>query len=317
MAAAPASASTSALQTRARRLRALALITCALSCLVVILSACLRLSGAGLGCADWPDCYGRVLSGLPSVPWQAARLAHRVVATLALLMGVLLVWRCRRPQPMQPAARLAGALLALMLFLSVVGIWSADPRLAAVNFINLLGGLALVTFSWRLALALDPARPAAHGEAGPLCRLAFAALALTVLLGGLIGARYAATACGTLPACEGAWWPTAGWSALHPFVTLTGPAGPGDAGGVALHLLHRYAAVLTAALLIVVALRSPPPARNVRRAALAALALLLLEGLTGALTVASGFSLWLAVAHNLGAALLMAAAASLMHSARQ
>jgi heme A synthase len=61
-------------------------------------------------------------------------------------------------------------------------------------------------------------------------------------------------------------------------------------------------------------LRAVPRARN---AALAVLTLLLLEGLVGVLTVASGFPLWIAVAHNVGAALLLAAAASLMHSVRQ
>lgn len=302
---------------RARRIRALALLTCGLSVLVVAVSAFLRLSGAGLGCADWPNCYGAVLAGVPQAPWEGARLVHRIVATLALLSGILLAWRCWRPQPLQPAARYATLLLALMLFLSVVGIWSADPRLAVVNFINLVGGLGLVSFSWRVAITSEPARWMERGRGGPVCRVALAALTLTVLLGGLIGARYAAPACATLPACDGAWWPAVqGWSALNPLATLAGPHGPGEAGGVALHLLHRYFAALAMVLLAVVALRLRvvPRARN---AALATLTLLLIEALLGVLTVVSGHSLWLAVAHNVGAAVLLAAAASLMHSVRQ
>ena len=297
---------------RLRRLRWLALFVCILSCLVVTISAYLRLSGAGLGCADWPACYGRILTGVPSAPWQGARMAHRIVATLMLLAGMLLVWRCWRPQPLRQAGRYATLLLALMLLLSAVGAFSANPRLAVVNLINLLGGLGLVTLSWRVVMALKSARPVAQRGTARLTDLAGLSLTLTVLLGGLIGARYAAPACGTLPDCQGIWWPEAGWSALLPFVTLTGPAGPGDAGGVTLHALHRYAAVLSTALLAVAALRlrAAPWARN---AALAALALLLLEGVIGVLTVASGFSLWLAVAHNLGAALLLAAVASLTY----
>lgn len=302
---------------RARRIRALALATCALSCMVVMVSAYLRLSGAGLGCADWPGCYGAILTGVTHAPWEGVRLLHRIVATLALLAGMLLVWRCWRPQPQQPAARYATLLLALMLFLSVVGVWSSDPRMAAVNFINLIGGLGLVTFSWRVAITSEPSQWIDREPGGPFCRLALAALTLTVLLGGLIGARYAAPACATLPDCQGVWWPAfSGWLALNPFATLTGPAGPGEAGGVALHLLHRYAALLAAALLIIVALRLRT-ARRARNAVLAVLTLLLLEGLIGVLTVASGFSLWLAVAHNVGAAVLLAAAASLMHAVRQ
>lgn len=300
-----------------RRVRALALFTCMLSVLVVMVSAYLRLSGAGLGCADWPGCYGRILSGMPHAPWEGARLVHRIVATLALLAGILLAWRSWRPQPLQPAARYAALLLALMLFLSVVGVWSSDPRVAWVNFINLIGGLGLVTFSWRVAITTEPSRMLERGIGGRFCRIALAMLTLTVLLGGLIGARYAAPACGTLPDCQGAWWPAPpGWSALNPFVTLSGPAGPGEAGGVALHLLHRYAAVLAAVLLSVVALRLRTVPRA-RKAALVVLSLLVLEGLIGVLTVASGFSLWPAVAHNVGAALLLVAAASLMHSVRR
>lgn len=302
---------------QSRRVRALALLTCLLSVLVVMVSAYLRLSGAGLGCADWPGCYGQILAGMPQAPWEGARLAHRIVATLALLAGILLTWRSWRPQPLQPAARYATLLLALMLFLSVVGVWSSDPRVAWVNFINLIGGLGLVTFSWRVAITSEPSRLVEWGSGGAVCRGAIAALTLTVLLGGLIGARYAAPACTTLPDCQGAWWPALqGWTALHPFASLTGPAAPGEAGGVALHLLHRYAAVLAAVLLVFVALRLHAVPRA-RKAALRVLVLLVLEGAIGVLTVASGYSLWLAVAHNVGAALLLAAAASLMHAVRQ
>ena len=302
---------------QSRRVRALALATCLLCLGVVGVSAYLRLSGAGLGCDGWPGCYGAILAGIPHAPWESVRLLHRLVATSAMLAGILLAWRCWRPQPLQPAARYATLLLALMLFLSVVGIWSSDPRMAVVNFINLVGGLGLVSFSWRVVITSEPAHWVERGRAGPVCRVAFASLTLTVLLGGLIGARYAAPACGTLPACEGLWWPAAqGWSALNPFITLAGPSAPGEPGGVALHLLHRYAAVMAAVLLAIVAmrLRKVPRARN---AALTALTFLLLEGLLGVLTVASGYSLWLAVAHNVGAAVLLAAAASLMHSVRQ
>ena len=301
---------------RERQVRALALATCLLSLAVVAVSATLRLSGAGLGCDEWPACYGHILEGVAHAPWTGARLVHRIVATLALLAGILLVWRCWRPRPLQPAARYATLLLALMLFLSVVGVWSADPRQVAVNFINLVGGLGLVTFSWRVAITAEPSRLLEQGAGGAVCRAALALLTLTVLLGGLIGARYAAPACGTLPECQGAWWPAlAGWPALNPFATLSGPAGPGDAGGVALHLLHRYAAVLATVLLALVVLRLRQVPRA-RKAALAVLTLLLLEGAIGVATVASGYSLWLAVAHNIGAALLLAAAASLMHSVR-
>lgn len=98
--------------------------------------------------------------------------------------------------------------------------------MAAVNFINLIGGLGLVTFSWRVAITSEPSRWVVRGAGGPFCRLALAMLTLTVLLGGLIGARYAAPACGSLPACEGAWWPALQGGAAP--VRYAG--GPGRAG---------------------------------------------------------------------------------------
>lgn len=300
-----------------RQVRVLARLTCLLSLMVVGVSAYLRLSGAGLGCTDWPACYGQILSGTVHAPWVGARFVHRFVATSALLACIGLVWRCWRPQPLQPAARYAALLLALMLFLSIVGVWSSDPRQVLVNFVNLVGGLGLVSYAWRAAITAEPARWMERGRGGPVCRAALAMLTLTVCLGGLMGARYAASACGTLPHCQGVWWPALqGWTALNPVAVLSGPSKPGEAGGLALHLLHRYAGVLSAVLLAWAALRlrKAPQARN---AALTTLTFLAIEALLGVLTVASDYSLWLAVAHNVGAAMLLAAAASLMHSVRQ
>jgi cytochrome c oxidase assembly protein subunit 15 len=297
---------------RRRRVRRLALLTCGLSVAVVAVSAWLRLEGAGLGCAEWPGCYGTVLTGLPPAPWVGARLLHRLVATAALLAGILLAWRSLRPQPLGPAGRDAAALLALMLFLSVVGIWSADPRQALVNFVNIVGGLGLVSFSWRVALGAVPQAPEPLVGAGRLLRAGLALVTAAVLSGALIGARYAATACASLPGCEGTWWPAAaGWPALHPFSTLTGPMGPGDAGGAALHLVHRYCALAALALLALAAwrLRTRVEARPVANLLLGLLAA---EMLLGVATVLSGFGLALAVAHNVGAALVLAGAASLL-----
>ena len=301
---------------RQRAIACIALATFGLSILVVAVSAYLRLLGAGLGCSDWPGCYGSLLAGVPHAPWEGARLFHRVVATAALLAGIALVWRTLRPQLLQPAGRYAILLLALMLFLSIVGVWSADPRHALVNFINLVGGLGLVTFSWRVVITAMPRSVETQSTDGPMLRTGLAMLTATVLLGALIGARYAAPACGTVPDCQGIWWPTGGsWSVLHPFATLSGPAGKGEGGGVLLHLLHRYFAVAAAGLLAAAAWRAwrVPQARP---AATMVLLFLGLEIALGVLTVASGFKLWLAVGHNVGAALLLAAAASLLRRAR-
>ncbi len=298
---------TGALSARFRRIRALALLTAALSLLVVAVSAYLRLAGAGLGCEDWPACYGSNLAGAPHPAWPGARLLHRIAASAALLAALLLAWNCWRPRPLQPEARRAMRLLALMLLLALLGAWSADPRRVAVNWANIVGGLALVALSWRVMASASSLPRGEAGRQGAVARAALAALAATVLLGGLIGARYAAPACGTLPFCGGAWLPEGGWAALNPFALLAGPAGPGDAGGVLLHLLHRLGALVALALFAVLALRRGKAARML-------LALLVLEILLGALAV-SGHALWPALAHNAVAALLLAAAAGLKPAA--
>ena len=301
---------------RRRRIRATALLLTALSLVVVVLSAHLRLAGAGLGCADWPACYGRLLAGeAQPLQYGLVRLLHRVAASTSLLLAGYLVWQCLRRPAIRPPAGPASLLLLLMLALSGLGIWSSDPRLTLVGFLNLIGGLGLVSFSWRVALASRPGSALFHAARSPatwLLRLGAAALTLTVVLGALLGAGYAGLACASFPDCGGSWWPpAAGWAALRPLATLSAAPGAGDPGAVTLHLLHRYAAL--AALLLLGAAGVQALADETRRAAALALLLLLASAvILGGMTVLSGFSLWLAIGHGLCAAALLAALATLL-----
>jgi heme A synthase len=299
---------------RLKKIRGMALLLAVLCVLVVSVSAYIRLDGAGLGCADWPGCYGQVLAGeSQALQYGVARLLHRIIASLALVLACFLVWHCLRPQPIQPAARYATLLLLLMLTLSALGILSSDPRLSLVGFLNILGGLGLVSFSWRVVLAtnLAPTREPAKPQ-GILLHLGVAALSVTVMLGAWVGASYAAVSCDSVPHCGGAWWPpTEGWAALNPFIKLSGSALPGDAGGVTLNLLHRYSAVSTLLLLGSAGVRALAHDAT-RNAARVLLLLLVVELALGGLTVVSGFSLWLAVGHGVCAAALLAAVVALL-----
>lgn len=291
-------------EARLAGIRRLAAAVAALSLAVVAVSAWLRLDAAGLGCADWPACYGAALAGAKADP-GFARLLHRVVATSALLLALMLAWRSLRPHALPGVAAPALALVGVMLLLSLLGIWSADPRRVPVNLLNILGGLALVSLSWRVVLA---AGPAVRPGRSPLLRSGLVALTATVLLGALIGARYAAASCTSVPFCGDAVLPAL--AALSPFDALAAAAPAGDAGGTALHLLHRYAAVAALILLGVAAygaLRRPSAQRSAR----AVLALLVATLGAGVATVAFGFPLLLGVAHGAFAAMLLAACAAL------
>jgi len=298
---------------RLKRIESLALALTALSLLILLVSAYIRLSGAGLGCSPWPHCYGQLLVGGQYPHGDAARILHRVVASSALLLGVYLAWLCRRPQPILPPARYATALLVLMILLTVVGIFSADPHRVWAGFINILGGAGLVLLSWRTALAAGAQQaPSPRRRPSALLHAGLGTLALTMALGALIGVRYAAIACPWLPTCgELAWPAAAGWSALDPFTRVAVAAAMGDDGGVALHLLHRYCAGATLLLLGLGALRALAQPASRSSAALL-LALLLAQFALGVLTVLSGLSLGLAIAHSVCAAALLAAGMQLM-----
>jgi cytochrome c oxidase assembly protein subunit 15 len=292
---------------RLKRIRKLALLLTVLSFLILVVSAYIRLSGAGLDCSPWPHCYGQLLVGGSYPHSDAARVLHRVVASSALLLGFVLAWQCQRPQPVQPPVRYATALLVLMILLTFVGIWSSDPHRVWTSFFNMLGGVGLVLLSWRTALAAGMQQaPSSRRRPAALLHAGLGTLALTIGLGALIGARYAAIACPLLPTCIDASWPAAAaWSALDPFTRVAVAASIGDDGGVALHLLHRYCALATLLLLGLGGLRALAQPAS-RWCAALLLALLLVQFALGVLTVLSGFSLRLAIAHSICAAALLA-----------
>jgi len=297
---------------RLGRIRGLALTIGLLSLVVVAVSAYLRLDAAGLGCSDWPACYGAVLSGHPPpLHYGFARLLHRIAASTALVLTCLLVWQCWRPQPLA-AARPATLLLLLMLALSALGFFSADPRRVLVGALNIVGGLGLVSFSWRVWLT---ARSPMSGDGAPThsraLRAGLAALTLTVVVGAWLGASYSATACGTLPGCTGTQAALAGgWHILDPWLSQQAAPIPGAAGGVLLHLLHRGLALATLVLLGAALLRQSAPTPQRRRALGAVLVLVAGTIALGIAGVASSLALWLVVAHGVAAALLLAAVAS-------
>jgi heme a synthase len=296
-------------------LRRLAWLCAALVLAVTSLSAYLRLTKAGLGCADWPACYAQALrdphaaaTHEPPDDVVAARLAHRVAALLVLgLIVVMLGVRPRAGAAGRTDRALTIGLLVLALFLALLGRWSMAARVPAVTLGNLLGGFAMLALSVRLALPQTLPVPRA------LHRFAVAAAGLLVLqiaLGGLVSGSFAGLSCGAWSDCVRA-AAGADWASLDPWrEPQLGAQAPFNADGALPQLLHRALALVVAAAVFATSLLAWRHGR--RRSAVLFCVLLLAQGAVGLAMVHAGLPLALALLHNVGAALLLATLAHLV-----
>lgn len=311
--------------------RKIALLTAVLALCVVVLGAYVRLSDAGLGCPDWPGCYGyltvpqseaaiaQAQIAYPDAPLEAHKawkeMLHRYVAgTLGLLILAMCVlgWMGRqriRVSPWTPTW-----LLLLVMFQAALGMWTVTLLLKpAVVTAHLLGGMAtLALLTWVAhrhwgRLATDLAR---HGQLRFWVRAALVVLFAQIFLGGWTSSNYAALACTDFPTCHGAWLPEMDFAnAFHMFREL-GQTSAGENLKLpaynAIQWLHRVGALVTFIYLGALALKmlSYRQARGISVVLL--LALLVQIGL-GIANLILHLPLVLAVAHNLGAAVLLIA----------
>ena len=201
----------------------LAAILCAI---VVVVGAWVRLTNAGLGCPDWPGCYGHVHPSQlidrvaeinadnPDRPFDYQKalneMVHRYIVgalgILVLALAALSVWN--RRDPAQPRV-LPWIVVALLVLQALLGMWTVTLLLKPlIVTLHLLGGLTTLALLWWLAL--PPERRELKAAERPVRRLAYAALVVLIAqisLGGWTSTNYAAAACGDFPACHGKWWP--------------------------------------------------------------------------------------------------------------
>ncbi len=301
---------------RLASLRKMAVLCAVLVLLITSLSAFIRLTRAGLGCEPWPQCYGQSARQVqqsaapPASAWVAAvRITHRVTAVAALLLIIVMLMATLSKSPMLwREGRMVLGLLALALFLAVLGRWTADARVPAVVLGNLLGGFAMFALSCGLARRA-PATSVPSREDRALRRwavLGVMVLVLQLILGGLVSAAHASLSCGGLASCD---LSGASWQLLNPWhEPLFDQGDPINRAGALVHWLHRAGALLLVAVLLPLGVLAW---RRGRAAGWMLILLLVLQVMLGAALVLAGAPLAVALAHNMVAALLLAVALSM------
>ena len=317
-----------------RRLQALTVLTLFLTFDLVLFGSFTRLTDSGLGCPDWPGCYGNASpvgahaeiasaqQAMPSGPVTHGKawveMIHRYLATgvgVLILVLAAVSWRehVRRPRGAADALSPWWATLTLV-WVCVQGAFGAltvtMKLFPAIVTLHLLGGLLLLAL-----LSLQAVRYAQmHDTAATLTMppglrvllwWSLGLLTLQIALGGWVSTNYAVLACTEFPACQGSWWPDMNFAQGFELWRELGLTGDGQhinfAALTAIHYVHRLAAYVVIAVLALLAwrLRGLPQWRTPARWLAALLALQFLTGLSN---VVLDWPLLAAVLHTGGAA---------------
>lgn len=324
-------------QPPAGKVYALTMLTLFLSFDLVVFGAFTRLTDSGLGCPDWPGCYGYASpigasthiadaeATLPSGPVTLGKawveMVHRYLATsvgiLILVLAAVSWWRVRDYKSVRPPAWIAWWPTLTLLWVCIqgaFGAWTVTLKLfPAIVTLHLLGGLGLLLMLMVQAEHAARVDAAGTGSALPKGLRAFLMLSLGLAflqaaLGGWVSTNYAVLACSDFPQCQGRWWPRMDFAQgfeLWRDLGLTADAMPLDfAALTAIHYVHRLVAYLVLPVLGLLAwqLNRLSAWRGAARALAALVGLQLATGLSN---IIFEWPLVAAVAHTAGAAALV------------
>jgi cytochrome c oxidase assembly protein subunit 15 len=294
--------------------------------LVVSVGAYTRLADAGLGCPDWPGCYGFLTvpnqaseistaeARYPEAPVEFAKawweMGHRYIAgALLLLVASILVIAYRAREKEDTPLKLAAVLMVVILWQAAFGAWTVTLKLwPQVVTGHLIGGFTTLSLMWLLFLRQGGLSGVVSALPRPnwLAKLAFVAVVLQIILGGWVSSNYAALACYDFPSCDGTYTPDMD---LQQGFNIFQSVGPNYLGGLmtnearmAIHWVHRIGAIV---VLLVVGGLVFQTVKQVTVVGYALLAALVTQITLGILNVVWVLPLLNATAHNTVGALLL------------
>ncbi len=256
----------------------LALSTFLLAFTVILLGAYTRLSDAGLGCPDWPGCYGRFSAphtqgeitlanqAYPGAPVNTTKarteMTHRYFAeTLGVLIILLAGFSYHQRKNLHLPRWLPPLLIGMVLAQGLLGMLTVTLRLLPLVVVShLIGGLCTVVLIWLIWLYLYPQQMIFQASSAPftfavpthlsiLGMLTLGVLITQIILGGWTSANYAAIICPDFPTCHGQWLPLKNLSQAFNFlggVGSTHPLNYMDATSrITIHMMHRLGALVT------------------------------------------------------------------------
>ncbi len=313
----------------------LAIFTTLLAFFVVMLGAYTRLTDAGLGCPDWPGCYGKLLAPHnetqvlhiqttqsvekvePVKAWT--EMVHRYFAgSLGLLIFILFIWAIlRRSRGDRGQPLIVPLLLSLLvIFQALLGMWTVTWQLLPLVVMgHLLGGMVITALLFTLCLQAS-SYPKTFDiglkKIRPWAVLGLLIVFFQIFLGGWTSSNYAAIVCPHFPFCEGSFFPQMDFQQAFNFlrpigINYDGASDLSNTAKVTIQMMHRYGAIITASYVGILSLFLIVSRRELRMRmiGISMLSILIVQFILGVLNVEWLLPLKVAVMHNGVAALLL------------
>ncbi len=314
----------------------LSLASLFLAFIVIVLGSYVRLSDAGLGCPDWPGCYGQIFAPDDIEEITRARMMfpdsvvdsskawkemlHRYLASAlgVLIIGLAFIaWKNK--SRLRPHLYLSFFLVVLVIFQGMLGMWTVTLLLKpAIVTLHLLTGLLTLSILFWLVLKQLYSKPIIDYQNNNLykylsvwAKLSLFVLVLQIFLGGWTSTNYAALYCPDFPTCQGKWWPDINFTEAYNFFNSSAINYEGgvlsNSAGATVHVMHRMGALVTFIVLsgFTVAIMIKTNVKFLRRLAAFMMFVLVIQLSLGIANVLLHLPVPLAVAHNAVAGVLL------------